>query len=250
MRHVLITAGTKGLGRKITDYFLEQGCSVTTTYHSDSKRAETLREQYTEAPLHITQLDVTKPKDIERVIEEAYEKYGRIDCLIANAGPFVFERKKLFDYDESEWNQMIRGNLDASFHLVKGCLPIMRKQQFGRIVFLGFQGVDHSSGWIYRSAFAAAKVGVASLMKTISLEEAEHKITANMVAPGKITDDMKEKTIEESRQLQQADTPVGREGTGEDIARTVGFLCDDNSDMITGTVVDVNGGKDVIHRYL
>lgn len=115
---------------------------------------------------------------------------------------------------------------------------------------MGFQGVNHSSGWIYRSGFASAKVGVASLMKSIALEEAEYKITANMVAPGKIIDNMKEENIEESRKHPSQDTPIGREGTGEDIARTVGFLCDENSDMITGSVVDVNGGMDVIHRYL
>ncbi|MGP4071252.1 SDR family oxidoreductase [Piscibacillus sp. B03] len=250
MRHALITAGTKGLGRKITEYFLEHGYRVTATYRSDQEKANNLLEEYKDYPLHIKQLDVQNHEQIRKVVSDSYDQHGRIDCLISNAGPFIFERKKLMDYSHEEWNQMIRGNLDASFYLVQACIPIMRQQEYGRIVFLGFQGVNHSSGWIYRSGFASAKVGVASLMKTIALEEAENKITANMVAPGKIIDEKKESSIEQSRKEHSEDTPIGREGTGEDIARTVGFLCDENSDMITGTVVDVNGGMDVIHRYL
>lgn len=253
MRHVLITAGTKGLGRKITDYFLDNGYSVTVTYRSDKEKAEQLLEERKEdsSRIHIEQLDVLNKLQIYQVVERALERFGRIDCLINNAGPYIFERKKLADYSEEEWDEMIRGILDASFYLVKKCIPIMRKQQFGRIVFLGFQNANLSSGWIYRSAFAAAKVGLHSLMKTIALEEAENKITANMVAPGDITGKMKESTIEESRKLVElSNTPIGRSGTGEDIARVIGFLCDDQSDMITGSFMEVSGGLDVIHRYL
>ncbi|TFB25043.1 SDR family oxidoreductase [Filobacillus milosensis] len=252
MRHVLITAGTKGLGRKMTEYFLERGYSVTATYRSDREQALSLQASYKELGkyLDIEELDVLNHSQIDQVVQRVIRKFGRLDCLICNAGPYIFERKKLLDYSEDEWNEMIRGNLDAAFHLSKSCVPAMREQQFGRIIFLGFQGVNHSSGWIYRSAFAAAKVGVASLMKTIALEEAGSKITANMVAPGKVTDEMKEKTISESRQLTDNETPIGRPGTGEDIARTVGYLCHDDSDMITGSVVEITGGMDVIHRYL
>ncbi|MED2515695.1 SDR family oxidoreductase, partial [Bacillus thuringiensis] len=104
-------------------------------------------------------------------------------------------------------------------------------------------------GWIYRSAFAAAKVGLVSLTKTVAYEEAEYGITANMVCPGDIIGDMKEATIQEARQLKEHNTPIGRSGTGEDIARTISFLCEDDSDMITGTIIEVTGAVDVIHRH-
>ncbi|GAJ05057.1 unnamed protein product [marine sediment metagenome] len=110
----------------------------------------------------------------------------------------------------------------------------MRNQRFGRIVTYGFQGADHAPGWMYRSAFSAAKVGLVSLTKTIALEEAEYGITANMVCPGNIVGEMKEATIAYARQMKDDITPIGRSGTGEDIARVVEFLCDDCSDMITG----------------
>ncbi|MET3682643.1 3-oxoacyl-[acyl-carrier protein] reductase [Alkalibacillus flavidus] len=252
MRHAIVTAGTKGLGRKITDYFLSLGYSVTATYRSDQQKAQELvaAHQSDSYRLQVVHLDTMDKQSIENAINEAYQRFGRIDCLISNAGPYIFERKKLLDYTEDEWHEMVRGNLDASFYLLRNVLPIMREQQFGRVLFLGFQGVDYSSGWIYRSAFASAKVGLASLMKTVALEEAEHHITANMVAPGKIAGDMKEASISESRNQPDTETPVGRPGSGEDIARTVAYLCGDDSDMITGTVVEVTGGLDVIHKHL
>ncbi len=124
----------------------------------------------------------------------------------------------------------------------------MRKQKFGRIITYGFQDAEHTPGWKYRSAYSAAKVGLVSLTKTIALEEAEHGITANMVCPGDIIGEMKETNIITSRQIKNVYTPVGRSGTGEDIARIVRFLCDDDSDFITGSVVSASGGVHVVNR--
>ena len=251
VRHAIVTAGAKGLGKKVTERFLEKGCAVTVHYRSDIKAVEALKEMYRgcHERLHFVQGDVTKKEDLIRIVDEAVAKFGRIDYLIHNAGPYIFERKKLADYTDDEWYEMIEGNLSAMFHLFKRVVPIMRNQRFGRIVTYGFQGADHAPGWMYRSAFSAAKVGLVSLTKTIALEEAEYGITANMVCPGNIVGEMKEATIAYARQQKDEMTPIGRPGTGEDIARVVEFLCDDFSDMITGAVIEVTGGLDVIHRY-
>ncbi|MFD1019033.1 SDR family oxidoreductase [Thalassobacillus hwangdonensis] len=251
MRHALITAGTKGLGRKVTDQFLRQGYSVTVTYRSDEEKAQDLLHSWPEARdrIQLVQTDVTRKEDVKQLIEQTFQRFGKVDFLINNAGPYIFERKKLADYSDEEWDAMIRGNLDAVFQLYKGVIPSMRENGFGRIINYGFQGAGAASGWIYRSAFAAAKVGLVSLTKTIAFEEAEHGITCNMVCPGNIIGEMKEATIEESRSLPDENTPIGRSGTGEDIARTIDFLCQDDSDMITGAVYEVTGGLDVIHRY-
>ncbi|HLR08403.1 MAG TPA: SDR family oxidoreductase [Bacillota bacterium] len=251
MGHALITAGTAGLGRQVTEAFLEAGHHVTITYRSDVDKAMTVKQElarFSDA-LHIVQADVTQKADLDRLVDEAVKQFGGIDYLINNAGPFVFERKKMLDYTEDEWHEMIRGNLDSVFYLLKLTVPHMRKQRFGRIVNYGYQGAAHASGWLYRSAFAAAKSGLASLTKTIAFEEAEYQITSNMVCPGNIVGDMKEARIEDSRKQKDDDTPIGRSGTGEDIARMVLYLCDDDSDMITGSVFEITGGEDVINRY-
>ncbi len=251
VRHALITAGTKGLGKQVTEKLLAKGYSVTVTYHSDVRAAQVIREKYKhiEERLQFVQADVTKKEDLHKMVEEAMDRFGKIDFLINNAGPYVFERKNLIDYEEDEWDEMIQGNLTAVFRLLKLVVPIMRKQHFGRIINYGFQGADSAPGWMYRSAFAAAKVGLVSLTKTIAYEEAEHGITSNMVCPGDIVGEMKEATIQEARTMKDSRTPIGRPGTGEDIARTIAFLCEEDSDMITGTIIEVTGAVDVIHRY-
>lgn len=251
MRHALITAGSKGLGRKVTEEFLKQGYSVTITYRSDEAAVASLREEFADIQerILIIRANVLNKEDLYHVVNVTMQRFGRIDCLINNAGPYIFERKRLVDYSDDEWHSMIDGNLHAVFYLLKQIIPIMRKQRFGRIINYGFQGAESAPGWVYRSAFAAAKVGIVSLTKTIAYEEAEYGITSNMVCPGDIIGEMKEATIEEARKQKDSRTPVGRSGTGEDIARAILFLCDDHSDMITGTCMEVTGGIDVIHRH-
>ncbi|TWI56970.1 SDR family oxidoreductase [Halalkalibacter nanhaiisediminis] len=251
MRHALITAGTKGLGVQVTESLLLKGYSVTVTFRSDKETVEMLRKRWFSYAdrLQFIQADVTKKEDIYKAVDAAFTKFKRIDLLINNAGPYVFERKKLVDYEEDDWYNMIEGNLSAVYHLLKKVVPIMREQKFGRIITYGFQGANSAPGWIYRSAYAAAKVGLVSLMKTVSIEEAEYGITANMVCPGNILGEMKEATIKEARQHPDSETPIGRSGTGEDIARSILFLCEEDADMVTGTVLEVTGGVDVIHRY-
>ncbi|WP_227936604.1 SDR family oxidoreductase [Alkalihalobacillus deserti] len=251
MRHAFITAGTKGLGLQVTEALLVNGYSVTVTFRSDEEAVKKLQQRWNQYKQHLqfVQADVTKQEEINRAVDVAFNRFNRIDLLINNAGPYVFERKKLVDYENDEWHNMIEGNLTAVYQLLKKVVPIMRKQHFGRVITYGFQGANSAPGWIYRSAYAAAKVGLVSLMKTVSIEEAEYGITANMVCPGNILGEMKEATIEEARLNLDSETPIGRSGTGEDIARAILFLCEENADMVTGTVLEVTGGVDVIHRY-
>ncbi|MGC4378892.1 SDR family oxidoreductase [Fictibacillus sp. Mic-4] len=251
VRHAIITAGTKGLGKMVTKRLLEKGCSVTVNYRSDLEAVSRVKEEWSlyEERLHFVQGDVTKKEDVIKIVQKAMERFGRIDYLITNAGPFVFERKKLIDYEDKEWYEMIEGNLSSVFHFFKSAIPIMRKQKFGRVVTYGFQDADNAPGWMYRSAFSAAKAGLVSLTRTVALEEAEHGITVNMVCPGDIRGQMKEASIKEAKQKKENVTPIGRSGTGEDIARVIAFLCEDDSDMITGSVIPVTGGLDVINRH-
>ncbi|MBU5466215.1 SDR family oxidoreductase [Virgibacillus sp. MSJ-26] len=247
MRHAIITAGSKGLGKQVTEHFLKHDCCVTVNYYSDTDRVESLKEEWKayQDKLQFVQGDVTKKEDIAKIVEHAKEKFGRVDYLINNAGPYVFEKKKLVEYSDDEWQEMIDGNLTAVFQFAKLVIPIMREQHFGRIINYGFQDAENAPGWMYRSAYSAAKVGLVSLTRSIAKEEAENGITANMVLPGDITGDMKEANIKVAKTLNDPDTPVGRPGSGEDLARLIGFLCQDDSDMITGSVVSAAGGVHV-----
>lgn len=251
MRHAIVTAGTKGLGYQVTERFLKLGYSVTLTYRSDMEAVHRLKTKWNHLSnrLHFIQADITDREALSFTVEQAMKNYGRIDCLVNNAGPFIFERKKLMDYSFDEWQYMLDGNLSSVFHLLKYVIPIMRRQGHGRIVNYGFQDAGNAVGWQYRAAFAAAKVGLVSLTKSIAIEEAENGITSNMVCPGIILNDMKEVTITEAQQSKEKRTPMGRSVTGEDIARTITFLCDPDSDMINGAIIDVTGAVDVVNRF-
>ncbi|GGI10191.1 SDR family oxidoreductase [Gottfriedia solisilvae] len=251
MKHAVITAGTKGLGKKVTESFLKEGYSVTVTYFSDDQAMNQRKEEWKEYSDRILFLkgNITDKEFLKEITTKTMKKFGRIDCLINNAGPYLFNRKKLADYSEEEWEYLLYGNLHSVFYLLKQIIPIMREQKFGRIINYGFQGANSASGWIYRSAFSTAKVGLVSLTKTIAYEEAEHGITSNMICPGDIYGEMKEASRLDALQKGSGNAPVGRFGTGEDIARMVQFLCKDESDFITGDVIEITGGLDVIHKY-
>lgn len=170
MKHALVTAGSKGLGRKVTEMLIKNGYVVTISYRSDWASVDALKTDLDvdSAKLLAVQADVTKSDDIEHLFRTAIDHFGRLDVLVNNAGPYIFERKKIFDYTNAEWDEMITGNLTSMFQMVKYALPVMRKQKYGRIIAYGFQDVGHAPGWLYRGPYGAAKAGLASFIKTLA----------------------------------------------------------------------------------
>lgn len=249
----LITGGASGIGKKTAQLLAENGYQIVINYRKSESEAvflvKQLNDHYGTKNIAI-QGDVANKEDCIRIVNESLSAYSSVDVLVHNAGPYIHERKKLTDYSFEEWDYLIQGNLTAVFYLSKLIIPVMRKQSWGRIITLGFDRVETTPGWIYRSAFAAAKTGLASLTRTIAMEEAEHGITANMICPGDITKEWKEKSIKESISLSGEKHSVGRLGTGEDIARVIQFLIDEQSDFITGSIIPVTGGVDVLGKAL
>ncbi|NHM29346.1 SDR family oxidoreductase [Neobacillus terrae] len=253
-RTAFITGGASGIG-KMTAYLLaEKGFSVAINYRNSGNKARTLAKELSgkfgiKATIH--KGDISKPEDCERLVREVLSIYSCIDVLIHNAGPYIHERKKMAEYTAEEWNYLLHGNLSSVFLLTKSLLPGMKERGWGRIITMGFDRAETAPGWTYRSVFAAAKAGLVSLTKSIALEEAEFGITANMVCPGDIINEWKEKRIADACEDKEMAAPVGRTGTGEDVARVIAFLTDDQSGFITGSVIPVTGGADVlgkIHR--
>ena len=177
IKTALITGGAAGLGKRTAIQLAEKGIQLVINYRRSEEDAcklvQYLNEKYNTKNIAL-RADISKAEDCRMLAAEAQKFAETIDILIHNAGPYVHERKRMTDYSEEEWNYIINGNLNAVFYLSRLLIPNMRKQKWGRIITIGFDRVETAPGWIYRSAFAAAKSGLASLTRTIALEEAEN----------------------------------------------------------------------------
>jgi 3-oxoacyl-[acyl-carrier protein] reductase len=154
------------------------------------------------------------------------------------------------DYKPEDIQYLMNGNLVGTMLLDHRVLPGMRSRQWGRIIHFGFGHASEARSWPHRAVYAAAKVGLVSFTKTLAVEEAASGITVNMICPGDIRGDNKEKSIVDVEGIIDDESPRGRPGTGEDVARMIAFLCLPESDFITGNTIDVSGGLDPIRTHL
>jgi 3-oxoacyl-[acyl-carrier protein] reductase len=247
-RVALITGSAKGLGKKTALDLAKAGFNIVINYLHSGKEAHDLEQQIHQLGKDAisVQADVSQLDQVEHLVQQAIEHYGRIDVLVNNAGPFIRKRKELVEHSLIEVQQMVNGNLLGPLWITRLVLPYMRQQLWGRVIFFGFGRSGEAPAWSDRSAYAAAKVGLVSLTKSLAVEEAPYGITVNMICPGDIRDDKKEKDIIDVRGLIDSESPRIRPGTGEDISRVIRFLCDESSDYVTATLVEVTGGLDVI----
>ncbi|MGE7759863.1 SDR family oxidoreductase [Peribacillus sp. NPDC097895] len=246
-----ITGGATGIGKRMAFSLADNGMSIIITYRKSKKAAfdlvDELQEKYHVKALAI-QGDASREKDCKNIIQLILDAFGHVDIFIHNAGPYIHDRKPMTEYSSDEWKYIMDGNLNGFFYMAKELIPLMRRRCWGRVISLGFERSETAPGWIYRSAFAAAKSGLTSLTRTLAAEEATYGITVNMVCPGDIIGDWKEDEIKVAKMVKDATVPIGRPGTGEDIARVITFLCDEKSDFITGSIIPVTGGKDVLGK--
>jgi 3-oxoacyl-[acyl-carrier protein] reductase len=248
----LITGSAKGLGKMTALLLADAGCDVVINYVHSEKEAHELCVLVQAKGVNCLALqgDVARPAEMRRLVETAADRLGGIDILINNAGPFVRERKLFSDYTEHDIEYLMRGNLLGVMQLDHLALPMMRRKRWGRIVHFGFGHAAEARGWPHRAVYAAAKVGLVSFTKTLAVEEAPYGITVNMICPGDIRGANKEKLIADVQHERDPESPRGRPGTGEDIARVIAFLCEERSDFITGNIMDVSGGLDPIRANI
>ncbi|MBD7969659.1 SDR family oxidoreductase [Paenibacillus gallinarum] len=244
----LITGSAKGLGKMTALRLAAEGYDIALNYVHSQKEAEELCAAVKKLGVRCiaVQADICKAEDIERLITTVEHKLGVVDILINNAGPFIRERKLFSEYTQEEIIMLTQGNLVGTMLLDHRVLPGMRKKNWGRIIHFGFSHAGEARSWPQRAVYASAKVGLVSFTKTLAVEEAPYGITVNMICPGDIRGAHKEMTIEQVSGLIDKETPRGRPGSGEDVARVIHFLCQDQSDFITGNIMDISGGLDPI----
>ncbi|GIP44860.1 3-ketoacyl-ACP reductase [Paenibacillus sp. J45TS6] len=244
----LITGSAKGLGKMTALRLAAEGYDIALNYVHSQKEAEELCAAVKKLGVRCiaVQADICKAEDIERLISTVEHKLGVVDILINNAGPFIRERKLFSEYTQEDIMMLTQGNLVGTMLLDHRVLPGMRKKNWGRIIHFGFSHAGEARSWPQRAVYASAKVGLVSFTKTLAVEEAPYGITVNMICPGDIRGAHKEMTIEQVSGLIDKETPRGRPGSGEDVARVIHYLCQDQSDFITGNIMDISGGLDPI----
>ena len=235
MKTVLITGGSRGIGRETVCAFSKNGYNVAFTYKSSCEEAETLAN---ETGALAIMADSSKEIDVISAVNKTVDAYGRIDCLVNNAAISSFS---LFtDITLEDWNNMLGVNLTGAFLYSKYVIPDMLKRKTGRIINISSMwGLVGSSCEVH---YSTAKAGLIGMTKALAKELGPSGITVNAIAPGVINTDMNATLSEDDREALINDTPLMRIGEPSDIAEAILFLADDKASFITGEVINISGG--------
>ncbi len=233
----LVTGGSRGIGRAISERLLAGGATIAAGYSRDRDAAASLAEGH-KGRVSIHQGNIGNADDCARVVAEAIEHHGRLDILVNNAG--ITADRTVRKMDPDDWDRVVNVNLNGAFYMSRGALPHMIEREYGRII--NISSVIGEMGNIGQANYAAAKSGLFGLTKTLALETANRGITVNCVAPGFVMTDMVAGVPKDALERVIAEIPVGRLGSPSEVARVVEFLVAPESSYITGAVYSVNGG--------
>ena len=234
----IITGASRGIGREIAKTLAKIGIKVVSNYNKSETKAKELQEELKKENIDIDifKADVSKRNEAKDLVEFTLQKYGKVDILINNAG--ISEYKMFIDETDEDWERIINNNLYSAFVMCQEVIPNMVHNKKGCIINI-------SSIWAMVSAsyevlYSISKAGLDGLTKGLAKELGPSNIRVNSIAPGAIDTDMnKDLTKEELKELEE-ETPLGRIGRPEDIAKCVKWLVED--DFTTGQVISPNGG--------
>ena len=242
-RVALVTGSSRGIGAAIAKLFAEQGAKVALHGRDSAALSKVLAEVESMGGKAIqATADVLKLADIERMRVEIEQKLGPIDIVVANAGGSFTMPCPLEEIPEDGWHASVNGNLTATFLTIKSILPGMKARKKGSILTISSSAArrPHPQSPV---PYAAAKAGVEMLTQHLAAQVGPYGIRVNCVAPETIlTERNNERIPEEQKQSLIGLHPIRRLGTPEDIARAALFLVSDDSEWITGVVLDVSGG--------
>ena len=235
-----ITGATRGIGRAIALELANEGYNIALNYRTENEALETLKKEISELGVECypVQGDVSKAEDSERMTKEIIEHFEQIDVLVNNAG--ITKDNLILRMKEEEFTDVINVNLVGTFNITKNVIKYMTKKRYGKII--NISSVVGISGNAGQSNYAASKAGIIGFTKSIAKELASRNITANAVAPGFIQTDMTNVLKDEIKEAIEGTIPLKRLGTAEDVAKVVKFLASDDSNYITGQVINVDGG--------
>ncbi len=239
-RAVVVTGGSRGIGRAVCEAFAGPDTLVLFNYNRAADEAEKTRALVTAAGGEAVglQMDVSVESQVKAFFDEAISQAGRIDVLVNNAG--VTRDGLIVRMKSEHWDTVLDTNLKGAFNCTKFAAKAMMKQRYGRII--NITSVVGAAGNPGQANYVAAKAGIIGLTKAVARELAPRGITANAVAPGFVETDMTRDLPEKTRSAMLTQIPLGRPAQVAEVAAAVSFLASDRAAYITGQVLHVNGG--------
>ncbi|HCO29362.1 MAG TPA: beta-ketoacyl-ACP reductase [Lachnospiraceae bacterium] len=236
----IVTGGSRGIGREIALTLAGYGATVVVNYNGSKEKAQevvdTIKSQGKEAIA--IKASVSDSKEVESMIKEVMDQFGRIDILVNNAG--ITKDNLMMKMTEEDFDAVIDTNLKGTFYCMKQVYRIMLKQRYGRIINMSsVTGVIGNAGQVN---YAASKAGVIGMTKSLARELGSRGITVNAVAPGFIETEMTDVLSDKVKEEIANQIPLKRMGAVKDVAETVAFLASDKASYITGQVLHVDGG--------
>jgi len=235
---VIITGGAGGIGKETAKLLAKEGAKVVIFDINEERLTEAKKEIEKYGIVEAIKADVTDFKSVSDAVKKVYEKFGKIDVLINNAG--ITRDGFLSKMDIEDWNRVIAVNLTGVFNTTKAVVPYMLERGKGNIISIS--SVVGVYGNIGQTNYAASKAGIIGMTKTWAKELGRKGIRANAVAPGFVRTEMTARVPEKVINIMIEKTPLGRMGEPEDVANLLLFLSSDESSFINGQIIGVDGG--------
>ena len=240
MSVALVTGGSRGIGRVISEKLARQGYNIAICYSGNESAAqETISEckKFGVQAMFI-KADVSNETDVKNMFDEVKDLMGPVEVLVNNAG--ITKDGLLLRMSEEDYDAVVDTNLKGTFLCTKAAIKDMMKARRGKIVNItSIVGVNGNAG---QANYAASKAGIIGFTKSVAREYGSKGITVNAVAPGFIQTAMTDNLPENVKESYLNQIPVGRFGSPEDVANVVEFLASEKSDYVTGQVIEVTGG--------
>ncbi len=232
----------RGIGRETANYLASLGATVVIAdMNLEGAEAAAKAIEADGGKSLAVELNVTDPESVKAMVATVVEKLGRIDILVNNAG--ITQPITTADMTLADFNRIIAVNLNGTFLCSQAVVPVMAKNNYGRIVNLSSVSGKRGGGVYGGSHYSAAKAGILGFAKALAREVVEQGITVNSVCPGLIATDIRKGLSDERERAIWETIPMKRPGTTREIAFTVAFLASEEAAYITGEDIDINGGS-------
>lgn len=235
---VIVTGGTRGIGRGISEAFLKEGAHVIATYAGNDAAAMKFKEEMNTLKLTVQKCDVRDENAVLSFFKELETTHPKVEVLVNNSG--IRKDQVTAMMTLAEWNDVLNTNLTGTFLMSKHAVLKMMSNRYGRII--NMSSIGGQLGLPGQANYAASKAGQVAISKTLSKEVAKRGITVNNVLPGFIDTELLADLPEEQRKEYMKDVPMKRFGRVEEVAAAVLFLASKEASYITGASLEISGG--------